>query len=71
MLVLLALVVGVVTGRYATSTATDAAALGWRPVWCRYYTLAYVCHVAALRQGPAAVEVSVLPLIPVGRTTRH
>ena len=65
-LVLLALVVGVITGWYATSTPTDAATLGLAAAsGVVYYALAYVCYVAALRQVPAAVAVSVLPLIPV------
>ena len=65
-LVLVALVVGLVTGWYATSTPTDAATLGLAAVsGVVYYALAYVCYVTALRQVPAAVAVSVLPLIPV------
>jgi probable blue pigment (indigoidine) exporter len=65
-LVLLALVVGVLTGWYATSTPRDAATLGLAAAsGVVYYALAYVCYVAALRQVPAAVAVSVLPLIPV------
>lgn len=65
-LVLLALVVGVVTGWFATSTPTDPATLGLAAAsGVVYYALAYVCYVAALRQVPAAVAVSVLPLIPV------
>jgi drug/metabolite transporter (DMT)-like permease len=65
-LVLLALVVGAVTGWYATSTPTDAATLGLAVAsGVVYYAMAYLCYVAALRQVPAAVAVSVLPLIPV------
>jgi drug/metabolite transporter (DMT)-like permease len=65
-LVLLALLVGVVTGWYATSTPTDGATLGLAAAsGVVYYALAYVCYVAALRQVPAAVAASVLPLIPV------
>ena len=65
-LVLLALVVGVITGWYATSVPTDAGTLGLAAAsGVVYYALAYVCYVAALRQVPAAVAVSVLPLIPV------
>ena len=65
-LVLLALVVGMITGWYATSVPTDAGTLGLAAAsGVVYYALAYVCYVAALRQVPAAVAVSVLPLIPV------
>jgi probable blue pigment (indigoidine) exporter len=65
-LVLLALLLGVVTGWYATSTPTDAGTLGLAAVsGVVYYALAYVCYVAALRQVPAAIAASVLPLIPV------
>ena len=65
-LVLLALVVGVITGWFATSTPTDARTLGLAAAsGVVYYALAYVCYVAALRRVPAAVAVSVLPLIPV------
>jgi probable blue pigment (indigoidine) exporter len=65
-LVLLALAVGVITGWYSTSLPTDAATLGLAAAsGVVYYALAYVCYVAALRQVPAAVAVSVLPLIPV------
>ena len=65
-LVLLALAVGVITSWYSTSLPTDAATLGLAAAsGVVYYALAYVCYVAALRQVPAAVAVSVLPLIPV------
>ena len=65
-LVLMALVVGVVTSWYATSIPTDLATLGLAAAsGVVYYALAYVCYVAALRQVPAAVAASVLPLIPV------
>jgi drug/metabolite transporter (DMT)-like permease len=65
-LVLLALAVGAVTGWYATSTPTDATTLGLAVAsGVVYYALAYLCYVAALRQVPAAVATSVLPLIPV------
>ena len=65
-LVLLALLVGVITGWYATSTPTDPGTLGLAAAsGVVYYALAYVCYVAALRQVPAAVAASVLPLIPV------
>ena len=65
-LVLLALAVGVITSWYSTSLPTDPATLGLAAAsGVVYYALAYVCYVAALRQVPAAVAVSVLPLIPV------
>ena len=52
-LVLLALVVGVITGWYATSVPTDAGTLGLAAAsGVVYYALAYVCYVAALRQVP-------------------
>ena len=58
--------VGAITGWYATSIPTDAATLGLAAAsGVVYYALAYVCYVAALRQVPAAVAASVLPLIPV------
>ena len=65
-LVLVALLVGGVTGWYETSipmvpgTLALAAASG-----VVYYGLAFVCYVAGLRHVPAAVAASVLPLIPV------
>ena len=53
--------VGVITGWYATSVPTDAGTLGLAAAsGVVYYALAYVCYVAALRQVPAAVAVSVL-----------
>ena len=65
-LVLMALGVGSATGWYATSIPTDAATLGLAVAsGVVYYALAYLCYVVALRQVPAAVAVSVLPLIPV------
>jgi drug/metabolite transporter (DMT)-like permease len=65
-LVLIALVVGGITGWFATSIPSDAATLGLSAAsGVVYYALAYVCYVAALRQVPAAVAASVLPLIPV------
>lgn len=65
-LVLMALLVGGLTGWYATSVPADAVTLGLAAVsGVVYYALAYLCYVVALRQVPAAVAVSVLPLIPV------
>jgi probable blue pigment (indigoidine) exporter len=65
-LVLAALAVGAVTSWYATFIPADAATLGLAAAsGVVYYALAYVCYVAALRQVPAAVAASVLPLIPV------
>ena len=65
-LVLAVLVVGAVTNWFATSLPSDAATLGLAVAsGVVYYALAYVCYVAALRQVPAAVAASVLPLIPV------
>lgn len=60
------LVVGAVTHWFATSLPSDAATRGLAVAsGVVYYALAYVCYVAALRQVPAAVAASVLPLIPV------
>jgi drug/metabolite transporter (DMT)-like permease len=65
-LVLVALLVGGLTGWYAASIPADAATLGLAAgSGAVYYALAYLCYVVALRQVPAAVAVSVLPLIPV------
>jgi drug/metabolite transporter (DMT)-like permease len=65
-LVLAALALGAVTSWYATSIPADAATLALAAAsGVVYYALAYVCYVAALRQVPAAVAASVLPLIPV------
>jgi drug/metabolite transporter (DMT)-like permease len=65
-LVLGALVLGVVTGGFATGLPRDAVTLGLAAAsGVVYYALAYVSYVAALRQVPAAVAASVLPLIPV------
>jgi drug/metabolite transporter (DMT)-like permease len=65
-LVLVALGIGAGTSWYATSIPTDSATLGLAAAsGVVYYALAYLCYVAALRQVPAAVAASVLPLIPV------
>jgi len=65
-LVLVALGIGAATSWYATSIPTDAATLGLAAAsGVVYYALAYLCYVAALRQVPAAVAASALPLIPV------
>ena len=65
-LVLAALAVGAVTSWYSTSIPADTATLGLAVAsGVVYYALAYVSYVAALRQVPAAVAASVLPLIPV------
>ena len=65
-LVLAVLVVGAVTHWFATSLPSDAATRGLAVAsGVVHYALAYVCYVAALRQVPAAVAASVLPLIPV------
>jgi drug/metabolite transporter (DMT)-like permease len=65
-LVVLALGVGGLTGWYGVSVPADVATLGLAAgSGVVYYALAYVCYVAALRQVPAAVAASVLPLIPV------
>ena len=65
-LVLVALGIGAATSWYATSIPTDAATLGLAAAsGVVYYALAYLCYVAALRQVPAVVAASVLPLIPV------
>lgn len=65
-LVLVALGIGAATSWYATSIPTDAATLGLAAAsGVVYYALAYLCYVAALRQVPAGVAASVLPLIPV------